>query len=129
MANYKNLHGKKGRSGRRPLAEEIRRVLNTNLAREIVNEELARIRDSDVRKITELQTIVMPIVLKDMTEKKEMHLEGLPQPIVNLVNVLPNNSNQQNPRIIEEDTSNIRGNISIEDNQYTPLLDCESTVR
>jgi hypothetical protein len=51
----------------------------------------------------------------------------LPTPI--LANVFSNNSTEENSKVIEADSSDTRGNISIEDNINTPAIDSPSPER
>lgn len=68
-----NFKGKKGRSGDKPDSVKIAAAINSGLANEIGNEELKRIKFTPTkkRKRDDLKEIVMPVVLKGMTEKKE----------------------------------------------------------
>ena len=61
-------------SGRKTDAEIIAKAINTGLANEIGNEELKRIKKTkvDLRWHKDLTEIVMPIVLKGITERKEL---------------------------------------------------------
>jgi len=102
-----NLKGNKN-SGRKTDAEIIRHYINASLANEIANEELKKIKDKDNRNLEEIKTIVMPIVQKDMTEKKNVNV-NLPKPIDDL---LSDNFIQKDKRDEEETEDNSGWNIS-----------------
>lgn len=62
-------------SGRKTDAEIVRHYIDTGLANSIGNQELKRIEQTPIvkRKREDLEKIVMPIVLKDMVDKKEVN--------------------------------------------------------
>ena len=85
MAGNKN-------SGRKTDGEIVAKYINANLANQIGNEELKRIKGEKKRRREDLKEIVMPIVLKDMTEKKDIDIR-LPIPLLKgLTDVYPDQS-------------------------------------
>jgi len=68
-----NAVGIKGRSGRKTVIEEVEKILNMGRANKIGNQELIRIEATPTGKRSreDLEKIVMPIVLKGITEKVE----------------------------------------------------------
>lgn len=67
-----NLKGNKN-SGDKPDSVKFAEFINTRLANEIGNEELRRIYEKKKGRIPfDLKEIVMPVILKNMTDKKEL---------------------------------------------------------
>jgi len=62
-------------SGRKSDWEIITKFVNAELANKIANKELKRIDENDKATLDELKTVVMPIALKGMVEKKEINGE------------------------------------------------------
>jgi len=67
-----NFCGKKGRSGRKSDIEILKKYINSGYAHDIANEELKKLRKKKDRTIDEIKTLVMPVVLKDMADKKQI---------------------------------------------------------
>lgn len=92
-----NFKGNKN-SGRKTDAEIIRKYINLELANRIANKELKKIDEKSKPGMEELRTIVMPVVLKGMVEKKQI---DFPKNIIDLIkNVKPegdNNIPEENP--------------------------------
>src|SRR3990167_7322893 len=83
-----NFKGNKN-SGDKPDSVKFAQFINTNLANEIGNEELKEIKATPVKKRNHfrIKDIVMPVVLKNMTQKSESDVNiKLPQPILNVLN-------------------------------------------
>ena len=86
--------GKKGRSGDKPDSVKFAAFINSGLANEIGNQELRRIKNtpSKKRKREDLKEIVMPVVLKSITEKSDVNVKGITitfDPIFNATARLP----------------------------------------
>jgi len=62
-------------SGRKTDAKIVQHYIDTNLANDIGNEELKRIKKVKVgvRQHQELKDLVMPIITKNMVDKKEIN--------------------------------------------------------
>jgi hypothetical protein len=71
MANLKNLKGNKN-SGRKTDAEIVAKYINNGLANFIMNEELLKIKNMGKRPPILVKDLVLPVVLKGMTEKKQI---------------------------------------------------------
>jgi hypothetical protein len=73
MARYgdKTFHGN-ANSGRKPKAVELAEALATGLANHIHNEELEKLYNKDERTLDELKTLVTPVTVKGLVEKKEL---------------------------------------------------------
>ena len=94
MGLYGNVGNKN--SGRKTDAEIITKAINIGLANEIGNEELKEIKATPVNKRSHyrIKDIVMPVILKNMTQKSESDVNiKLPQPILN---VLYNHRDKEN---------------------------------
>ena len=63
--------GNKG-GGRQTDAEIVRKYINMGLANKIANEELKKISDKKGRSLDEMKALVMPIVLKGITDKSQV---------------------------------------------------------
>ena len=70
-----NLKGVKGRSGRRPIAEEFKKYATDNYLKEISKSIVARhlqAMGEDTESFAdEVKDLALPIVLKDMANKEE----------------------------------------------------------
>ena len=64
-----NAVGLKGRSGRKTDIEIVKKYINNDLAAQIANRELLRINKKGSANLGELKVVVMPVVLKGMTDK------------------------------------------------------------
>ena len=72
-----NQYAKGNRGGGdKPDSVKFAAFINSAMANEIGNEELKRIKSEKKRKREDLKEIVMPIVLKGMTEKIDMTTKG-----------------------------------------------------
>ena len=89
----KKFQGNKN-SGDKPDSVKFRAMIDKGLASHIMNEELERINNQKVRKHIELKEIVMPIVLKGMTEKTDITSGGekLQSVLVEFINGQQNNN-------------------------------------
>jgi len=65
------FHGNKN-SGRKTDREIIAKYINTELANRIADRELKRIDDKGKATLPEMKVVVMPVVLKNMVDKKEL---------------------------------------------------------
>lgn len=68
------------RSGAKPDSVKrkkwLEEVINNGLANQIANRELMRIEESEKPGMEELKVIVMPVVLKGMSEKVDLTTKG-----------------------------------------------------
>jgi hypothetical protein len=67
----KNFHGNKN-SGRKTDKEIVAKYVNLELANKIADRELKRIDDKGKATLPEMKVVVMPVVLKNMADKKEI---------------------------------------------------------
>ena len=83
-------------SGRKTDAEIVRHYIDIGLANSIGNQELKRIKVTPMkkRKREDLKEIVMPVILKGITEKSETTLI-LPKPILSNILDKKDENNQQ----------------------------------
>ena len=93
-------------SGRKTRGVELAQAINSGLANEIGNQELKRIKatPSKKRKREDLKEVVMPIVLKGITEKKDISVT-IPKPLLDNIrkDVSDNDSASQDTETQETD--------------------------
>lgn len=89
-------------SGRRTDAEIIRHYLDLELANKIANKELKRIDEKESATLDEMKIIVVPLVKEGVVKKSETTLIT-PKPILDITNVLPDNSDKKDNSVEEKD--------------------------
>jgi hypothetical protein len=81
-------------SGRKTIKKEVAAVINGGLANQIANKRLVKLNEKDNVPLEEMKVVVMPVVIKGMTDKSESNVNvHLPIPIGN---VLHDTSNKEN---------------------------------
>lgn len=90
-----NFKGNKN-SGRKPFSVELAEALATGVANMIHNEELEKLYNKDERSLEELKTLVTPLTVKGIVEKKDITSGG--EKIIGINYITPDgNNDSSNP--------------------------------
>jgi hypothetical protein len=128
----KELKGNKN-SGDKPdsvkIKKALKEIINAGLANTLANEDLLNLQDIPVKKRPhiKIKDIVMPIVLKNMVDRRD--ITSGDNPIAILSNVIPSDNSDKKDNTDEEtDKSCSGGDIGEQDSIDTPLPDSSGSV-